>query len=733
MGQENKGNVEQGTYTLVVAEKPSVAQSIAKVIGATGKQDGYLEGNGYLVSWCVGHLVELVAADSYDSRYSKWSLEDLPILPEPWKFAVSKATKAQFDILKKLMMRTDVEELVEATDAGREGELIFRLVYGQAGCRKPFKRLWISSMEDAAVRKGFAELRPGSDYDCLYQAALCRAKADWLVGINGTRLFTVLYGGRTLNVGRVLTPTLAMLAERENAIAGFQKEKYYTVELRFEGVSALSARFGSRTEAEKLRKSCVGKPATVMAAIRHERTEKPPKLYDLTSLQREANRLYGFTAQQTLDYMQLLYEKKLATYPRTDSRYLTEDMAEGIPALCGAAAGAFPYLSGDFEGRVDAARVTDSTKVSDHHAIIPTLGIGDADLQTLPTGERKILAMLAVRLLCAVCLDPYAYAETENMLECAGNVFTAKGRVELRPGWKALERAFLSEYGQKAETGKKNSRGTEKAGEVADRPLPELMEGQTLAGAEAVLKEGTTNPPKRFTEDTLLSSMENAGAEEFAEIEGVERKGLGTPATRAGVIEKLVKGGFAERDGRQLVPTKRGMELIGALPETVKSVKLTAEWEAALKRVERGECPPEEFMEGITAMVRGLVESREGMEPPVGSALAGRERAAVGNCPRCGRPIYEGKKSFYCSGYKADPPCGFALYKENPYFKSKRKELTRAVAAALLKDGRVKMSGLYSEKKGILYDATIVMEDTGERFVNFKLEFPAKNKAEHSK
>lgn len=718
---------------LVIAEKPSVAQSIARVIGADERKEGYMEGNNYLVSWCVGHLVELVAADSYDPRYSKWSLEDLPILPEPWKFAVSKATKAQFDILKKLMMRTDVEELVEATDAGREGELIFRLVYGQAGCRKPFKRLWISSMEDEAVRKGFAELRPGSDYDRLYQAALCRAKADWLVGINGTRLFTVLYGGRTLNVGRVLTPTLAMLAERENAITGFQKEKYYTVELRFEGFSALSARFGSRTEAEKLRKSCVGKPATVMAAARHERTENPPKLYDLTSLQREANRLYGFTAQQTLDYIQLLYEKKLATYPRTDSHYLTEDMAEGIPALCKAAAGVFPYLPWNPEGGVDAARVADSTKVNDHHAIIPTLGIADADLQVLPTGERKILAMLAARLLCAVCPDPYAYAETENMLECAGNVFTAKGRVELRPGWKALERAFLSEYGQKAGTGKKNTEGGEKAGEVADRPLPELAEGQTFVGTETVLKEGATNPPKRFTEDTLLSSMENAGAEEFAEIEGVERKGLGTPATRAGVIEKLVRGGFAERDGRQLVPTKRGMELIGALPETVKSVKLTAEWEAALKRVERGECPPEEFMEGITAMVRGLVEDCKGMEAPAGSALAGRERAAVGNCPRCGRPVYEGKKSFYCSGYKAGPPCDFALYKENPYFRGKRKELTRTVAAALLKDGRVEMSGLYSEKKGILYDATIVMEDTGEKFVNFKLEFPAKNKAEHSK
>lgn len=733
MGQENKGNEGQGTYILVVAEKPSVAQSIAKVIGAVGKQDGYLEGNGYLVSWCVGHLVELAAADSYVPRYSKWSLGDLPILPEPWKFAVSKATKAQFDILKKLMTRADVTELVEATDAGREGELIFRLVYHQAGCRKPFRRMWISSMEDAAVRKGFAELRPGSDYDRLYQAALCRAKADWLVGINGTRLFTVLYGGRTLNVGRVLTPTLAMLAEREDAITGFRKKKYYAVELRFEGFSAVSARFESRTEAEKLRKSCVGKSAAVMAAIRNERTESPPKLFDLTSLQREANRLYGYTAQQTLDYMQLLYEKKLATYPRTDSRYLTDDMAEGIPALCGAAAGAFPNLAWNLEGGVDAARVTDSTKVSDHHAIIPTLGIADADLQALPTGERKILAMLAVRLLCAVCPHPYAYAETENTLECAGNVFTAKGRVELSPGWKALERAFLAEYGQKAEAGKKNAGCTEKAGKAADRPLPELTKGQTLAGTEAVLKEGTTNPPKRFTEDTLLSFMENAGAEEFADIEGVERRGLGTPATRAGVIEKLIKGGFAERDGRQLVPTKRGMELIRALPDTVKSVKLTAEWEAALKRVEGGECSPEEFMEGITAMVRGLVEGCKGMEPPAGSALAGRERAAVGNCPRCGRPVYEGKKSFFCSGYKAGPPCDFALYKENPYFKSKRKSLTREAAAALLRDGRVKMSGLYSEKKGILYDATIIMEDTGEKFINFRLEFPAKNKGEDSK
>lgn len=701
------------TYTLIITEKPSVAQAIAKSIGVAGRRDGYLEGGGFLVSWCVGHLVEPAAADRYDPRYSRWVREDLPILPDPWLFSVSPSTKKHFETLKSLMERPDVEELIEATDAGREGELIFRLVYHQTGCKKPFRRLWISSMEDSAIREGMENLRPGEDYAPLYAAALCRAKADWLVGINGTRLFTTLYRGKTLNVGRVMTPTLALLTEREQEISGFQKEKFYTVELDCGIVHAVSRRFASRTEAEKLRKACLGKQAAVQSVNRQEKTEKPPKLYDLTTLQREANRLYGYTAQQTLDYIQLLYEKKLATYPRTDSRYLTEDMAGMLPGLCQVIAGAFSFASG-FRGAVEAALVTDDSKVSDHHAILPTKAAARADLAALPTGERNILSLLSIQLLCAVCPENYTFADTEVTLLCEGEAFTAKGRMELSRGWREVEQPFLEASRKKT---------TDKTGGI---PLPELSEGQPFTATDALLHEGTTSPPKRYSEDSLLSAMENAGAEEFAQIEDVERKGLGTPATRAGVIEKLVKGGFVERKNKLLVPTKRGMELIDVLPETVKSAELTAQWEAALKEVERGERTPENFMDGITRMVCGLVESYKNVTIDTGSTLSGSEKEAVGTCPRCGRPVYEGKKSFYCSGYQASPSCGFALWKDNPYFKSKRKELTKKTVATLLKKGKIKMTGLYSEKKGIFYDATIVMEDTGGKYVNFKLEFDKK-------
>ena len=698
---------------LVLAEKPSVAQAIASALEVKGKKDGYIEGNGYIISWCVGHLVGLANADCYDARYSRWDRGDLPILPAPWKFTVSPGTKKQFGIIKTLMGREDVEELVEATDAGREGELIFRLVYQEAGCRKPFKRLWISSMEDSAIRAGFENLLPGKKYDTLYEAALCRAKADWLVGINATRLFTTLYRGKTLNVGRVMTPTLALLADREQAVTGFKKEKFYTVDLDCGGFCLSSGRFKSRTDAEKLRRMCVGKTAAVKSAERQEKTEKPPKLYDLTTLQREANRIYGYTAQQTLDYIQLLYEKKLATYPRTDSRYLTEDMAGHLPALCRSVAAAFPFASG-FDGAVEAAQVVCNAKVSDHHAIIPTKEAAGINLEELPTGERSILSLVAARLLCAVCPEKYIYAQTEVTCICAGAEFTAKGHTELAAGWKGMERAFQAAVKSRPE------------GEKTQAHLPELHEGQPVMVKEAVLHEGATSPPPRYTEDSLLSAMENAGAEDFAQIEDAERKGLGTPATRAGVIEKLVKGGFAERKKKLLIPTARGMELIKVLPEGIKSAGLTAEWEAALKEVERGERSPEDFMEGIAGMVRGLVESYGDTAAGTGSVLSVSGREAAGKCPRCGKPVYEGKKSFYCSGYKDAIPCGFALWKENPYFKSKRKELTRKIAAALLKDGKVKMTGLYSEKKGILYDATIVMEDTGGKYVNFRLEFDHK-------
>ena len=693
---------------LVLAEKPSVSQAIAAALGVKGRRDGYIEGNGYIISWCVGHLVELANADCYDARYSKWAREDLPILPDPWKFTVSPGTKKQFGIIKSLMGRADVTELVEATDAGREGELIFRLVYREAGCRKPFKRLWISSMEDSAIRKGFENLAPGETYDALYDAALCRAKADWLVGINATRLFTTLYQGKTLNVGRVMTPTLALLTDREQAITGFQKEKFYTVDLDCGTFRISSGRFGSRTDAEKLRKLCVGKSATVKSAERQEKTEKPPKLYDLTSLQRDGNRLFGYTAQQVLDYAQALYEKKLLTYPRTDSNYLTEDMRDTLPGLCEAVISALPFpvtVSG-----VDAARVTDNAKVSDHHALLPTNQMAGAELSALPAGERNLLTLVTVRLLCAVG-EKKVYEDTEAEITCGGGLFTAKGRVIVSPGFTEVEQAFLSTLKKKPESDSKEEPGA----------LPPLSQGQTFEKMKATAKEGTTSPPRHFTEDLLLSAMEHAGAKEFAQIGDVERTGLGTPATRAGVLEKLVRGGFLERKGRQLLPTKKGTDLIAVLPDTVKSASLTAQWESGLKDVERGEQSAAAFMEGIEGMVSDLVAQYRGVS--VDTSMF-RSREVIGACPRCGSDVVEGKKNFYCTSRE----CPFSMWKDDRFFTSKHKELTKPMAAALLKNGRIKVKGLFSEKKGVLYDAFVVLADTGGKYVNYKIELPPRPK-----
>ena len=697
---------------LVIAEKPSVAMSIARVLGARSRKDGYMEGGGWLVSWCVGHLVELAPADAYDPRYSKWAYDDLPIIPQPWQFQVLPDTRKQFHILRQLMSRDDVDAVICATDAGREGELIFRLTYNLCNCTKPVKRLWISSMEESAIHRGFDNLADGQKYDNLYAAALCRAKADWLIGINGTRLFTCLYKGKTLNVGRVLTPTLTLMAEREAAIENFKKEKFYTVELAAQGIRAVSGKFGSKTDAETLRSACLGKTAVVQSVTSQNKTERPPKLYDLTTLQREANRLFDYTAQQTLDYLQSLYEKRLATYPRTDSRYLTEDMADSLPALCSTVAGALSFVAGQ-PLPVHAAQVVDSGKVTDHHAVIPTAEIASADLAALPTGERNILYMIAVRLLCAVG-EPHAYAETAVMMECGGASFTAKGRAVTAVGWKGTEKAFLSTLKQKPTL------------EEPAPALPVLSEGQRFEGADALLKQGTTSPPARFTEDTLLSAMERASAEDFAKLEDVERTGLGTPATRAATIEKLVKSGFVERKKKQLLPTEKGLALSWAMPDQLKSAKLTAEWEDRLGAVERGELAPEDFMAGITTMLTDLVQSYRNVNVAP-SALSDSGRAGIGKCPRCGKNVVEGKKSFYCEGYHDTPSCGFALWKNDRFFTSKRKELTKKIAVSLLKNGRAAVTGLFSEKKGVFYDATVVLDDDGGKFVRFKLEFDNKS------
>ena len=693
---------------LVIAEKPSVGMALAKVLGAKTRRDGYMEGGDWIVSWCVGHLTELAPADVYDPRYSKWNYADLPIVPQDWMLQILPETKRQFDTLSSLLLSADVETVVCATDAGREGELIFRLVYHLSGCEKPIKRLWISSMEESAIVNGFAHLKDGAVYDGVYDAALCRAKADWLVGINGTRLFSTIYGGRTLSVGRVMTPTLALLVERETAIKDFKKEKYYTVELDLHGFTATSERFRAKADAEKLRMRCVGADATVISVKQEKKKESPPKLYDLTTLQREANRLFSYTAQQTLDCLQMLYEKKLATYPRTDSRYLTEDMAASIPDLCGVAASVLPFFDGP-PASVNAGCVIDNSRVSDHHAVIPTAEIGKADLSTLPTGERNILYMITVRLLCAVG-EAHICMETEATVSCGGADFTAKGREVCSDGWKATETAFAVFLKKKRE----------------DRtpPLPHLTERQIIENANAEVKDGVTKPPAHYTEDTLLSAMEHAGAEDFAKIEDIERAGLGTPATRAGIIEKLIRSGYAERKKKQLVPTDTGAYLISVMPEQLISAKLTADWEEKLSEVQHGTLTPDLFLAGIAEMLTTLVKAHQGMAAQSRTAAT---RPVVGVCPRCGKNVVEGQKSFFCEGYYDTPSCGFALWKNDRFFKDKRKPLTKQIVSALLKNGRVRLTGLFSEQKGVYYDATIIMEDNGGRFVRYKMEFDGKN------
>ncbi len=677
-------------YQLVIAEKPSVAMSIAKVLGATARKEGHMEGAGWLVSWCVGHLAELAEPAVYDPRYGKWRREDLPILPENWRFNVGQDKRGQFDTLRTLLRREDVSEVVNACDAGREGELIFRTAYHLAGCTKPMKRLWISSMEDGAIREGFSNLRSGRDYDGLHQAALCRQKADWLVGINATRLFSLLYN-RTLNIGRVMSPTLALIVQREAEIAAFTPKPFYTVELDCGGMTATGERISVKKAASALAASCEGSAAAIQTAERRERSEKPPALYDLTTLQREANRALGYTAQQTLDYLQALYEKKLCTYPRTDSRFLTDDMESAVPALVSAAAAVCGL---DAPGEVLASQVCNSGKVTDHHAVVPTKSAAAADLSALPLGEREVLRLVSLALLRAVC-PPYRYAETAVVVECAGHSFSAKGKVLLDAGWRAY-----AELPQ-------------------DAALPGgLTEGMQLPVEAVRVKTGKTAPPKHFTEDSILASMETAGAGDMPE--DAERRGIGTPATRAAILEKLVASGLVERKKAKkitnLLPTQAGSSLVTVLPEALQSPLLTAEWEQRLGEVERGTLAPEDFMDGIAALVRDLVRD---YQPVSGwEVLFPPDRETVGPCPRCGGAVTESKKGFFCE----NRDCRFVLWKDSKFFSAKKKQLTKSAAASLLKAGRVKLTGCWSEKTGKTYDATVILEDDGER-TNYKLVF----------
>lgn len=691
---------------LIIAEKPSVAQSIAAVMGATEKHDGYIQGSGYIVSWCIGHLVGLAPAHDYDERYSKWRQEDLPILPGEWQYTVAADKKKQFATLRELMNRADVESLVCATDAGREGELIFRFVYEVAGCKKPFSRLWISSMEESAIREGFQNLKDGREYDDLYHSALCRAKADWLIGINATRLFSVLYG-KTLNVGRVQTPTLAMLTERGAKISGFTKEKYHHVHIVAGELDAISEKIPAAEDAQTMQTACHEGQAVCVSVVSEQKTVSPPKLFDLTALQREANRLLGYTAKQTLDLAQTLYEKKLLTYPRTDSRFLTSDMAKTTPVVVNQAALAVGFIRGNVAVTVDSVGgVINNAKVSDHHAIIPTMSIQDFDLSTLPETERNILTLVCTRLVCAVH-EKHVYEAVTASFECAGQTFTAKGKTIVAEGWKAVDRLFRASLKLKDED--------EGGGAEAGAALPSLVEGQTFENVAATITEHFTQPPKPYTEDTLLSAMERAGAEDTTD--DAERKGLGTPATRAAVIEKLVSSGFVQRKGKQLIPTPDGSNLVAILPDVLTSPQLTAEWENALTLIAKGAAEPDAFMTSIESMTKGLCvnffQADEGKK-----ALFKQDKEVIGTCPRCGKPVYEGKKNFYCSSRE----CEFTMWKNDRFFESRKKALTKPIAAALLADGKAKVKGVYSEKTGKTYDATVLLADTGGKYVNYRFE-----------
>ena len=697
---------------LVIAEKPSVAQSIAQVIGARERGDGFLKGNGYIVSWCYGHLIELATPDAYDESLKYWSYNTLPIMPTDWKYVVKKDTKDQFKVLKELMKDGDVTAIVCATDAGREGELIFRLVYEQAGCTKPIKRLWISSMEESAIRDGFDHLRPGAEYDNLYASALCRQQADWLVGLNGTRLFTVLYRSKVLKVGRVQTPTLAMLVEREAAIRNFKKTPFYTVHLIGAGVDAVSEKYPEERRACAVASTCTGRDAVVKSVVSEDKSVAAPKLYDLTTLQRDANRIFGMTAKKTLEYTQSLYEKKLCTYPRTDSQYLSDDMGETARSVLAMVESTFPYLKDDRPREVDIGRVLNSKKVTDHHAIIPTVQIENIPNTNLSEGEMKVLSLISVRIMTATA-EKYQYRSVKAQIECDGNIFTATGKTVINEGWKKYDAALRSQYKVKAE----------KEDEEDSKPLPVLTEGMIIPDVDAKVVEGFTKPPAHFTEDSLLSAMEKAGADDTTD--DAERKGLGTPATRADIIEKLVKDGFVRREKKQMIPTEDGEKLITVLPDVVKSPKLTADWENALTLVSKGEYDPEQFMTGIRNMVTDLVKTYNEVGEENRNMFGSSD--ALGKCPKCGGDVLKGKYGSYCS-----EKCGMT------FGRAYGKELTEEQVKDLLEGKKIFAEGLKS-KKGGTYNAYLTPDGVqefsytkkdGKEFngfqYKFKMEFPKK-------
>ena len=693
---------------LVIAEKPSVAQSYAKNLSAYKREDGYLEGESCIVSWCLGHLAEYAQPEEYDSKYEKWQFDDLPILPEAWKLKVSKDKKKQFDVLKGLMNRSDVEYLVNGCDAGREGELIFQRVYDLAGCRKPVKRLWISSMEDAAIQKGFQTMKSEEEYKNLCMAAVCRAQADWLIGMNGTRAYTTRYFKR-LVVGRVQTPTLAMLAERQERIEHFQKEAFYKVALTDGKLTVVSENIANEEAADLLAALCNGSTAVVTQMKKERKKSFPPKLYDLTSLQREANRYFGYTAKRTLDMLQELYEEKLITYPRTDSQFVTEDMKDSVEELVGKMPVLLPFVDYGQLGH-DIKRVINNAKVSDHHAILPTKEAVEKEIADLPA-DKKNLMMLICQQLVQATGEEYLYEQTDITVKCQEHDFKARGKISVQMGFKEVEKAF-KQLCVKAEP----VEGKEK-----ETSIPAgYEEGMRLFPVKAEKTTHYTSPPKPFNEDTLLAAMETAGNKEFDSE--TEKKGLGTPATRASIIEKLVSSGYAQRKGKQILPSIEGKELVKVMPEYLKSAVMTAEWENQLLMMEKGQITDTQFMGEITSLVRKILEvCREIPEEERRRFQTARE--VIGKCPVCGCDVFEGKQNFYCSNRQ----CDFALWKENRFLGSMEKNLDKKMARELLDKACTHVKGLYSKKKDMKFDADLLLtlEDGKPRF---HLEFPKKKK-----
>ena len=693
---------------LVIAEKPSVAQSYAKNLSAYKREDGYLEGESCIVSWCLGHLAEYAQPEEYDPKYEKWQFDDLPIFPEAWKLKVSKDKKKQFDVLKGLMNRSDVEYLVNGCDAGREGELIFQRVYVLAGCRKPVKRLWISSMEDAAIQKGFQTMKSEEEYKNLCMAAVCRAQADWLIGMNGTRAYTTRYFKR-LVVGRVQTPTLAMLAERQERIEHFQKEAFYKVALTDGKLTVVSENIANEEAADLLAALCNGSTAVVTQMKKERKKSFPPKLYDLTSLQREANRYFGYTAKRTLDMLQELYEEKLVTYPRTDSQFVTEDMKDSVEELVGKMPVLLPFVDYGQLGH-GIKRVINNAKVSDHHAILPTKEAVEKGIADLPA-DKKNLMMLICQQLVQATGEEYLYEQTDITVKCQEHDFKARGKIPVQMGFKEVEKAF-KQLCVKAEPVEEKEKETS---------IPAgYEEGMRLFPVKAEKTTHYTSPPKPFNEDTLLAAMETAGNKEFDSE--TEKKGLGTPATRASIIEKLVSSGYAQRKGKQILPSTEGKELVKVMPEYLKSAVMTAEWENQLLMMEKGQITDTQFMGEITSLVRKILEvCREIPEEERRRFQTARE--VIGKCPVCGCDVFEGKQNFYCSNRQ----CDFALWKENRFLGSMEKNLDKKMARELLDKACTHVKGLYSKKKDMKFDADLLLtlEDGKPRF---HLEFPKKKK-----